>query len=519
MLRLPDKVGAVGVILMVLILGMVETAWALGEVHTSAVTVAQLVEAENSVTHALQEYVKKEETRLGTIKQYIRSWQGGLVDYVHNPINSFHLLRRVTKEYHAVQESLHDTFAEAVLANLRVLRESVQLPVEADLNGAAYALVRLQHIYNLSIDDLIDGHIRNKKAIQMLSADDCLRMAQQSFNNLEFELSEKWYQKVVELLMAEQPLTHHVHLMIDKLVKQKEHRVMLRTLVTQMAKDSDDTVLDQFSGLGIPTSFQKQIYEDHDQEYVQLEKLDHLYSGLCRGDVTQPPEAYAGLKCGYAYSHDYRRLMPFKVELRWADPIIVVYHDVLSEAEISTVKHIASPRLETTMVHSFTTHQMQKSLARVGKTAWVQRGDDTTVDRILQRIEDMTGLTTDTSEDFHVLNYGIGGHYDAHVDFFDLQNKSLDKAPHLGDRLATMLFYLNDVEAGGSTVFPTLAVEVPARQGSALFWFNLERNGKGDYRTMHAACPVLLGEKWIANLWLHEFGQEFRWPCTLDPKD
>lgn len=52
----------------------------------------------------------------------------------------------------------------------------------------------------------------------------------------------------------------------------------------------------------------------------------------------------------------------------------------------------------------------------------MKRGDDITVDKMLARIEDMTGLTTHTAEDLHVLNYGIGGHYDAHVDFFDLHN-------------------------------------------------------------------------------------------------
>lgn len=54
----------------------------------------------------------------------------------------------------------------------------------------------------------------------------------------------------------------------------------------------------------------------------------------------------------------------------------------------------------------------------------MRREDDVTVDGILRRIEHMTGLTTATAEDLHVLNYGIGGHYDAHVDFFDLKEVS-----------------------------------------------------------------------------------------------
>lgn len=31
------------------------------------------------------------------------------------------------------------------------------------------------------------------------------------------------------------------------------------------------------------------------------------------------------------------------------------------------------------------------------------------------------------------------------------------------------------------------------------------------------ACPVLVGNKWVANKWIHEGGQEFRRPCGLSP--
>ena len=49
--------------------------------------------------------------------------------------------------------------------------------------------------------------------------------------------------------------------------------------------------------------------------------------------------------------------------------------------------------------------------------------------------------------------------------------------------------------AGGATVFPLLGVAAPPSPGSALFWYNLRRSGRPDYRTVHASCPVLLGAK------------------------
>lgn len=52
-------------------------------------------------------------------------------------------------------------------------------------------------------------------------------------------------------------------------------------------------------------------------------------------------------------------------------------------------------------------------------------------------------------------------------------------------------------------------------QGTAAFWYNLYKNGEGIYDTRHAACPVLVGSKWVSNKWIHERGQEFRRPCGL----
>lgn len=57
-------------------------------------------------------------------------------------------------------------------------------------------------------------------------------------------------------------------------------------MVTQLARQSDGQILDRFSGLGIPISFQQQIYANHDgADAVKI--LDDLYRRLCRGEQIQ----------------------------------------------------------------------------------------------------------------------------------------------------------------------------------------------------------------------------------------
>ncbi len=47
--------------------------------------------------------------------------------------------------------------------------------------------------------------------------------------------------------------------------------------------------------------------------------------------------------------------------------------------------------------------------------------------------------------------------------------------------------------------WPTLAF-----QNGALFWWNLHRNGQGNVDTLHAGCPVIVGDKWGMIVVLHD---------------
>ena len=77
--------------------------------------------------------------------------------------------------------------------------------------------------------------------------------------------------------------------------------------------------------------------------------------------------------------------------------------------------------------------------------------------------------------------------------------------------------------AGGETRFPEFNAKVRPTKGSALFFWNtLERPGCEDYckdmflnvdmKLRHAGLPVLSGEKWVANRWIHprDFGAGVR---------
>ena len=84
-----------------------------------------------------------------------------------------------------------------------------------------------------------------------------------------------------------------------------------------------------------------------------------------------------------------------------------------------------------------------------------------------------------------------------------------------GLRIVTLMIYLSPVEAGGHTIFPKPGISVRPEVGSVLYWFNIGAQNNFDSRTRHMGCPVLYGNKWIANKWIKWLANYESYPCQL----
>ncbi|XP_026850697.1 prolyl 4-hydroxylase subunit alpha-1 isoform X2 [Drosophila persimilis] len=205
----------------------------------------------------------------------------------------------------------------------------------------------------------------------------------------------------------------------------------------------------------------------------------------------------------------FLRLAPLKMELLSLDPYVVIYHDVLADREMSLLKLMAQKDLVRASTYDVTDKEHSEDPNRTTKARWLDPSHSL-IRRMGILTEDMTNLDLERSEDFQVLNYGIGGHDAIHPDYYEGSN------PELPDRVATLLFYLSDVPLGGATVFPLLDLSVFPKKGAVLMWYNLDHKGQGIEKTVHSACPVVVGSRWVMTKWINQQPQLFRRPCVRE---
>lgn len=169
-----------------------------------------------------------------------------------------------------------------------------------------------------------------------------------------------------------------------------------------------------------------------------------LYESLCRNEVQPDPKLQAKLHCRYVTNKSpFLKIAPLKLEEAYLQPYIVIYHDVMYDKEIELVKQMAKPRFKRATVQNHKTGELEVANYRISKSAWLKNEEHKYVEDIARRVEDMTGLTTETAEELQVVNYGIGGHYEPHFDFARKEETNAFKSLGTGNRIATVLFYVS----------------------------------------------------------------------------
>ncbi|KAH8232590.1 hypothetical protein KR032_009967 [Drosophila birchii] len=442
------------------------------------------------------------------LRQPLEAAKGKEEEYLSNPLHSFPLIRHMYQDWHYIEEFMKKPVGQAEIEFLK--SKLPEMPVREDTREASQAMYRIVRIYNATAWELSAGYIDGTEsggAQTHLTPLDFFEIGKLCFQWEHTHSALVWFTNIpfLEKYAAAQEVLGF---------RQNDVALMIARCLVEMdiTEDAREVLMQQTDMTTENATKLIALYQEHSQYAREFHPyLPPNYSDLCRSSFVPTPSK---LHCRYnSTTTPFLILAPLKMEEISLNPYIVVYHDVLSEKKTEEIIRLGDPKVGPTGVLHKTKGEIRDT-ERTALGTWlsgqtVEPSKWPLLRYISQSIRDLTGLKVSDLFSLQLIKYGLGAHYAPHYDYFNSTNSAVEVD---GDRMATVLFYLNDAPHGGATVFSDLKLKVNAERGKVLFWYNMHGETHDFTNTLHAACPVFKGLKYVMTAWIDEWDQMFIQP-------
>lgn len=187
-----------------------------------------------------------------------------------------------------------------------------------------------------------------------------------------------------------------------------------------------------------------------------------------------------------------------------AAPRLAVFEGFLSPVECDWLIELARGSLRRAKIYSRDTGGHAAAETRTNSEAdYTVTNADVVLSLIRERMAAAAGYPTTQFEIAKLLHYEPGQHFAPHGDFLEVTTPAMAREVEThGQRLATLLVYLNDDYEGGETDFPRIGYRHKGARGEALLFHNVDAAGAIDYDSVHAGLPPTRGQKWLLSQWV-----------------
>lgn len=207
----------------------------------------------------------------------------------------------------------------------------------------------------------------------------------------------------------------------------------------------------------------------------------------------------------FEYSQNTLQLEDREIQvlLNLKKPNVTLFSNLLSHWECDALIEQSREKLRSPRAGNAPNGQEGLVNSRISSGTYFKIGETPTIAAVESRISRLLNLSVSRGEPTQVRCYAPGEEYKPRYDFFDPSDSGSQHALGMGgQRIATLILYLSDVEAGGATVFPKIGLKIPPRRGFGLLFSYSNSDGELDYQTFHGGSPVVAGEQWVATKWL-----------------
>ncbi|MES2790110.1 MAG: 2OG-Fe(II) oxygenase [Planctomycetota bacterium] len=194
-----------------------------------------------------------------------------------------------------------------------------------------------------------------------------------------------------------------------------------------------------------------------------------------------------------------------RVIARITKPDVIVFSNLLCPEECDELVRLSRPKIERSKTVDPQTGESVVYDHRTSKGTFFQLNQTDFIARLDRRLAEVTNWPVENGEGMQIINYGVGAEYRPHFDYFPPNSPGSKKIlMQGGQRIATLIVYLNDVEDGGATIFPEIGLSILPRKGQAVYFSYFNSLGQVNPMTLHGGTPVIKGEKWIATRWMRQ---------------
>ncbi|CAK4646015.1 hypothetical protein AeMF1_009871 [Aphanomyces euteiches] len=204
-------------------------------------------------------------------------------------------------------------------------------------------------------------------------------------------------------------------------------------------------------------------------------------------------------------------------------PLVFAIDEFLHDDEIDLILDLSMDHLAPSDVtHSDNDVGKPATEWRTSTTYFLPSHGHPKLEALDQRVADLVKVDESHQEHVQVLRYELNQKYDAHLDYFSIDQltKSPDVVAGLDhgykNRMITVFWYMSDVAKGGHTVFPraggkpqprdftdcTTGLLSPPKKRKVIVFYSMLPSGRGDVYSLHGGCPVLEGIKYSGNKWI-----------------
>ena len=390
------------------------------------------------------------------------------VKYISHPFNSYKLLHRTTKIWPKQLQMIKQHFGNLSkkkmnnLINLPKVGKFLELPKEDDFtHGAINGLFNIQRFYNISAYNIARGKIvvGDEESDEPMSSEEAILISDQAEKMKYLHFHVEWLEVALNLAQDEKQselLLKSINRKI-KAAKEAHDNYIVKEGFVNTVLDSEKTrfnvkpfkkeievseeylhnldvlkkvksVNGMFYDISLTKNTSQVPYlkdlglkdQDFNAYIVSMGQEEARYQ-LCQGKIIEKPaKLTADLKCLYLkYSDPYLQLGPLKLEVLNTEPFIGTFHKVFTELEAEEIINFSKGNLKPTP-YRVAGELVKYSARRTSKLLYLSDSSFPLVPKISRRIElatrfQLMGHQLD-SENYQIMNYGLGGAIDVHRD-------------------------------------------------------------------------------------------------------